>query len=116
MGWPVAHSRSPLIHGHWIAQYGLRGAYVPLPVAPEHFAQALRMLSRLGFRGVNVTVPHKEAALKAVDIADHRAREIGAAYREVIGSYDVAMTAVEVGALIEERALVEIEATAVVPE
>ena len=78
MGWPVAHSRSPLLHGYWLEKYAIDGAYVPLPVAPEHFAQALRMLSRLGFRGVNVTVPHKEAALKAVDIADHRAREIGA--------------------------------------
>jgi shikimate dehydrogenase len=78
MGWPVAHSRSPLLHGYWLEKYGIDGAYLPLPVAPEHFAQALRVLSQLGFRGVNVTVPHKEAALKAVDTADHRARQIGA--------------------------------------
>lgn len=78
MGWPVAHSRSPLLHGYWLEKYAIDGAYVPLPVAPEHFGQALRMLSRLGFRGVNVTVPHKEAALKAVDTADHQARLIGA--------------------------------------
>lgn len=78
MGWPVAHSRSPRLHGYWLEKYGIDGAYVPLPVAPEHFAQALRVLSRLGFRGVNVTVPHKEAALSAVDTADHHARHIGA--------------------------------------
>lgn len=78
MGWPVAHSRSPRLHGYWLEKYGIDGAYVPLPVAPEHFAQALRVLSQLGFRGVNVTVPHKEAALKAVDTADHHARRIGA--------------------------------------
>ena len=78
MGWPVAHSRSPRLHGFWLEKYGIDGAYVPLPVAPEHFAQALRVLSQLGFRGVNVTVPHKEAALKAVDTADHHARHIGA--------------------------------------
>ena len=78
MGWPVAHSRSPRLHGFWLEKYGIDGTYVPLPVAPEHFAQALRVLSQLGFRGVNVTVPHKEAALKAVDTADHHARHIGA--------------------------------------
>jgi shikimate dehydrogenase len=78
MGWPVAHSRSPRLHGYWLEKYGIDGAYLPLPVAPEHFAQALRVLSQLGFRGVNVTVPHKEAALKAVDTADHHARHIGA--------------------------------------
>ncbi len=78
MGWPVAHSRSPRLHGYWLEKYGIDGAYVPLPVAPEHFPQALRVLSQMGFRGVNVTVPHKEAALKAVDTADHHARHIGA--------------------------------------
>lgn len=78
MGWPVAHSRSPRLHGYWLEKYGIDGAYLPLPVAPEHFAQALRVLSQLGFRGVNVTVPHKEAALDAVDTADHQARLIGA--------------------------------------
>ncbi len=78
MGWPVAHSRSPRLHGYWLEKYGIDGAYVPLPVEPAHFPQALRVLSRLGFRGVNVTVPHKEAALTVVDIADHQARRIGA--------------------------------------
>lgn len=78
MGWPVAHSRSPQLHGFWLEQYGIDGAYVPLPVRPEDFAAALRALPMLGFLGANVTVPHKQAALAAVDVADDTARRIGA--------------------------------------
>lgn len=79
MGWPVNHSRSPRLHGFWLQTYGLDGAYVPLAVPPEHFETALRALSSLGFRGVNVTVPHKQAALELADSADDEARRIGAA-------------------------------------
>ncbi len=78
MGWPVDHSLSPRLHGYWLAANEIDGAYLPLAVAPEHFAQTLRMLALLGFRGVNVTLPHKEAALDAVDVADPLARRIGA--------------------------------------
>ncbi len=78
MGWPVAHSRSPRLHGYWLGKYGIDGAYIPLPVRPEQFAAALRALPMLGFAGVNVTVPHKEAALSAVDRADPAARRVGA--------------------------------------
>ncbi|MFM2130392.1 MAG: hypothetical protein RL477_1938, partial [Pseudomonadota bacterium] len=78
MGWPVGHSLSPRLHNYWLDLHGIDGAFVPLPVAPEHFAQALRILPRMGFRGVNVTVPHKEAALQAVDRVDETARRIGA--------------------------------------
>lgn len=78
MGWPVAHSRSPRLHGYWLRQYGIDGAYVPLPVRPEHFAEALRVLPKLGFAGANVTVPHKEAALAGVDRCSTEARRIGA--------------------------------------
>ncbi len=85
MGWPVAHSLSPRLHNYWLDLHGINGAFVPLPVAPEHFAQALRVLGRLGFRGVNVTVPHKEAALAAVDTADAVARRIGAVNTIVFG-------------------------------
>lgn len=77
-GWPVSHSRSPLLHGHWLDYYGIDGAYVPLPVEPEHFPQALRILPRLGFVGANVTVPHKEVALEVVDEVEPLARRIGA--------------------------------------
>lgn len=84
MGWPIGHSLSPLLHNYWLAEYGIDGAYVPLPVAPEHFAQALRLLPLVGFRGVNITVPHKEAALQAVDKADDAARRIGAVNTVVV--------------------------------
>ena len=70
MGWPVAHSRSPAIHNHWIAQYGLRGTYVTLPVQPEHLPEAVRGLRALGFAGCNVTVPHKVAAMAHMDEID----------------------------------------------
>jgi shikimate dehydrogenase len=78
MGWPVAHSRSPVIHNHWIAQHGLRGAYVLLPVQPNNLAQALRALPVLGFAGCNLTIPHKVEALKIVDRVEPLAARIGA--------------------------------------
>jgi shikimate dehydrogenase len=84
VGWPVAHSRSPRLHGYWLDHHGIDGAYVPLGVQPEHFADALIMLARLGFAGMNVTLPHKEAALAAVDEADADARRIGAVNTIVI--------------------------------
>jgi shikimate dehydrogenase len=78
MGWPVAHSQSPRLHGFWLRQYAIDGAYVPLPVRPEAFPGAIRALAQIGFRGVNVTVPHKQAALGACDETDVVARRIGA--------------------------------------
>lgn len=78
IGWPVAHSLSPLMHGYWLAQHGIDGAYVPLRVRPEQLEVALRALPALGFRGANVTVPHKEAALKIMGRADATAKRIGA--------------------------------------
>lgn len=84
LGWPVGHSRSPALHGHWLKRYGLSGAYVPLAVAPERAEQALRALPALGFAGANVTLPHKELALRIADSATERARRIGAANTLVI--------------------------------
>ncbi len=84
MGWPVSHSRSPRLHGHWLERHGIDGAYVPLPVAPENFEQALRTLAMLGFRGANITLPHKEAALRVVDEVDPLARRIGAVNTVVV--------------------------------
>ena len=78
MGWPVGHSLSPRLHGYWLEQHGVDGVLVPLPVRPEHFAEALRALPKLGFVGASVTVPHKEAALELVDDAEPLARRIGA--------------------------------------
>ena len=79
IGWPVAHSRSPALHGHWLRRYGLAGHYVPLPVAPEDLAAVLPLLPRMGFVGVNVTIPHKEAVLELADVVTDRAALIGAA-------------------------------------
>ena len=86
MGWPVAHSRSPLIHNHWIAQHGLQGAYVLLPVRPEHLEQALRALPVMGFAGCNLTIPHKIEALRLVDHVDANAARIGAVNTVVVES------------------------------
>jgi shikimate dehydrogenase len=78
MGFPVAHSRSPALHNFWLARHGIDGAYVPLRVAPGNFAAALRGLRAAGFAGVNVTIPHKEAAFAACDAVDETARRAGA--------------------------------------
>jgi shikimate dehydrogenase len=79
IGWPVSHSLSPRLHGFWLERAGIDGTYIPLPVPPERIEQAIRALPALGFRGANVTVPHKEAALAAADQATGRARLMGAA-------------------------------------
>ena len=84
VGWPVAHSRSPKLHGHWLQHYRIPGAYVPLAVQPGRLAAALRGLAALGVAGCNVTVPHKEEALALVDHADAAARRIGAANLVVV--------------------------------
>ena len=78
MGWPVMHSRSPKLHNYWFERYGLAGTYVPLAIKPEGLEAALRALPALGFAGCNLTIPHKEQALRIVDHADARARRIGA--------------------------------------
>ena len=78
MGWPVMHSRSPLLHNHWLAEHGLSGAYVPLAIAPGALGPALRALHPLNFSGCNLTIPHKQEALAIVDEIDETARRIGA--------------------------------------
>jgi shikimate dehydrogenase len=78
VGWPIAQSLSPALHGHWIAEHSIDGAYVPLPVRPEDFALVVEGLRHAGFRGLNVTVPHKEAAFALADRHDTAARAIGA--------------------------------------
>jgi shikimate dehydrogenase len=78
MGWPIAHSLSPRLHGYWLEHYGIDGAYVPLPVRSENFVDAIKALPKLGFAGANVTVPHKEAAFASVDSMTDTARRIGA--------------------------------------
>jgi shikimate dehydrogenase len=77
-GWPVDHSRSPRLHGYWLRQYGIDGAYIPFATHPSRLEQGIRALPALGFRGANVTLPHKERALGFVDEATPLARRIGA--------------------------------------
>jgi shikimate dehydrogenase len=95
MGWPVVHSRSPLVHGFWLDETGTDGAYVPLPVRPEHIEQALRALPILGFRGCNLTIPHKQTALHIADQVEPSARRIGAVNTIIIapdGTLDASNT------------------------
>jgi shikimate dehydrogenase len=86
-GWPIAHSRSPRLHGVWLDRHAVDGAYVPLAVSPENFETAFRALPALGFRGVNITVPHKEAALALCDKVDLQARRIGAVNTVVVDGH-----------------------------
>lgn len=79
IGYPIAHSRSPVLHAHWLARYGIKGHYVPLLVNSADLRQTLELLPRLGFRGVNVTLPHKEAVLEIADFVTDNASLIGAA-------------------------------------
>ncbi len=78
MGWPVGHSRSPVIHNHWIAQHHLKGAYALLPVQPERLEDAIKGLVALGFAGCNVTIPHKVNAMKMMDYVHPTALRMGA--------------------------------------
>ncbi len=78
MGWPVMHSRSPLMHNYWMDQQGLAGTYVPLAIKPGALAPALRALHPLGFSGCNLTIPHKLDAMTIVDEVDDVAKKIGA--------------------------------------
>ncbi len=84
-GWPVGHSRSPRLHGHWLRRYGIDGLYAPFPVTPEDFEVAVRGLAAAGLAGLNVTVPHKAAACALSDRLDDTAHRLGAANTLVFG-------------------------------
>ena len=79
LGFPISHSKSPRLHAHWLAKYGIQGHYVPLHVAPENLANTLKSMPNMGFVGCNVTIPHKEAALALAHHVTDSARRIGAA-------------------------------------
>ena len=79
IGHPIAHSKSPKLHGHWLKEHGLEGHYVPIDVAPENLEAVLRMMPKMGYVGANVTIPHKERALEIADQVTDRATLIGAA-------------------------------------
>ena len=78
IGWPIEHSRSPLIHNHWLDRYGIEGAYEKCAVAPEELKQFLRTMPETGWAGCNVTVPHKEKVFGLVEIDDPFTRRLGA--------------------------------------
>lgn len=78
MGDPVLHSRSPAIHNRWLAEHGMKGAYVLLEIKRDGLQAALRALPSLGFAGCNLTIPHKEAAVAMMDSLDPAVRRIGA--------------------------------------
>ncbi|MCC5969949.1 MAG: shikimate dehydrogenase [Pararhodobacter sp.] len=79
IGFPIAHSRSPRLHGHWLCRHGINGHYVPLQIAAQDFDKCLINLPKMGFAGANVTIPHKETALALADSVSPLARRIGAA-------------------------------------
>ncbi|MEQ9448454.1 MAG: shikimate dehydrogenase, partial [Rhodospirillaceae bacterium] len=86
MGWPVAHSKSPAVHGYWLKHYNLAGEYQRLPVEPDDLGRALKSLAEDGFVGVNLTVPHKKTALEWIDDVSDTARRIGAVNTVIVGS------------------------------
>ena len=79
IGSPVAHSKSPLLFRHWLRTYGIRGFYIPMDIASEDLKEAFSALPKLGFVGVNVTIPHKERVLELADLVTDRAALMGAA-------------------------------------
>ena len=79
IGWPIEHSRSPLIHGYWLEKYNIEGTYKKLAVAPDRLSEFLAALEVNGLEGCNVTVPHKEAAFAVAGIKDASAVAVGAA-------------------------------------
>jgi len=79
IGHPIAHSRSPQLHGHWLRKYAIKGHYVPMDIAPQDLESTIQMLPKMGFVGLNVTLPHKEAVLELADLVTDRAKLIGAA-------------------------------------
>ncbi|PZQ97689.1 MAG: shikimate dehydrogenase [Cereibacter sphaeroides] len=79
IGSPIAHSRSPRLHGYWLQRYGIAGHYIPMEVAQADLKEALHTLPKFGFVGLNVTIPHKESVIALADIVTDRAALIGAA-------------------------------------
>lgn len=79
VGSPIAHSRSPKIHAHWLKTLGITGYYIPMDVSPDNLETVLRTLPKAGFAGVNITIPHKERVLEIADLTTDRATLIGAA-------------------------------------
>lgn len=84
LGHPINHSKSPKLHGTWLAKYKISGDYMAIDTAPDHFQSTVKMLIDLGFQGFNVTIPHKEAALAMADITTEVAQKMGASNTLVV--------------------------------
>ncbi|MCF6273183.1 MAG: shikimate dehydrogenase [Rhodobacteraceae bacterium] len=78
VGFPIGHSRSPLLHKYWLKRYGIDGHYIPISLSSADFVAGIRSLPRLGFRGANITLPHKVSMLGLADSVSDRAALIGA--------------------------------------
>lgn len=85
IGYPISHSKSPLIHGYWIGRYGLNARYDAVAIEPEHLKQGVQDLIAQGYAGFNVTIPHKETIMKLVADVDDTAARIGAVNTVVVG-------------------------------
>ena len=85
IGSPIAHSKSPRIHSHWMEQNGIQGHYIPIDVSLDNLETVLKTMPKMGFVGANVTVPYKEAVIKLADIVTDRAALIGAANTLIFG-------------------------------
>ncbi|MDG1678891.1 MAG: shikimate dehydrogenase, partial [Tateyamaria sp.] len=68
IGTPIAHSKSPEIHGYWLKKYNIAGAYIPMDVNTSNLKEVLKVLPKAGFVGVNITIPHKETVLELADL------------------------------------------------
>lgn len=79
IGSPISHSKSPALHQHWLKTNGIQGFYIPMEVSRDNLADVIRTLPQMGFVGVNITIPHKEAVLEIADLVTDRAALIGAA-------------------------------------
>ena len=105
-GWPVAHSRSPRMHNAALAAAGLDDwRYLRLPLPPARFAETVRALPAAGFRGLNVTIPHKEAALALADAATETAAAVGAANTLTFGPGGIHADNTDVPGLLEALAI-----------
>lgn len=78
IGWPISHSRSPLIHGYWLKYHGIDGRYLRQPVEPSALEEFLNSLQANGYAGCNVTIPHKEHAFQIIKSTDKSTRRLGA--------------------------------------
>ena len=85
IGSPIAHSKSPKLHGYWLNRYEIAGHYIPMEIAPDNLEEVLRALPKAGFVGLNVTIPHKERVLAIADQVTDRAALMGAANTLVFG-------------------------------